>query len=170
MKLYWTLFGVGLLSLFLLKNIEAPKYEARPVQVVDRHYKLKTHISNKWNISFQQANRIVAVADKYSINTFPTVYDTLAIIATESSFKQYAVSYANAKGLMQILYKTTSFDMEQNILDGTVLLRDYYLHFKDENKAIESYNVGIGNYKKGIRNKDYLHKVKNHKQELENIK
>ena len=171
MKTYWAFIGIGLITIATLKSIDfTDPITNQPLPVVEKHYKLKSYISAKWNIPHQQVSKIVDTADNFSPYTFPNMYDTLAVIAVESSFRQYAVSYANAKGLMQILYKSTSFDVENNIIDGTVLLRDYYTHFNSEDKAIESYNVGIGNYKKGIRNKEYLSKVKQHKQELENIK
>jgi hypothetical protein len=89
---------------------------------------------------------------------FPRTSDVLAIIAIESSFKLDAKSSVGAKGLMQVLYKKTHYDIEHNMTDGIALLRDYKKQLGSEAAAVQAYNIGIGNYLKGMRNAQYLAK------------
>lgn len=89
---------------------------------------------------------------------FPRTSDVLAIVAIESAFKLDAKSSVGAKGLMQVLYKKTHFDIEHNMSDGIALLREYKRQLGSESAAIQAYNVGIGNYLKGARAPDYLAK------------
>lgn len=133
-----------------------------------KHYKLVNYISTKYNIDRIKAKEIVLLAKQHSTGTFPQPHDILAIIAIESSFKPYAVSKANAKGLMQILYKKSSFDPKLNILDGTQLLKEYHTRLHSVDAAVQAYNVGIGNFKKGMRNLNYLRKFKQQKEEIKN--
>jgi hypothetical protein len=89
---------------------------------------------------------------------FPRTSDVLAIVAIESSFKLDAKSSVGAKGLMQVLYKKTQYDIESNITDGVALLKQYKQQLGSEAAAVQAYNVGIGNYLKGMRNTQYLAK------------
>lgn len=133
---------------------------------VFNQHKLVQYISNKYKVSTKNVEEIIILANKHGTKEFPQPHDILAIIAIESSFKPYAVSKAKAKGLMQILYKKTSFDPKLNIPDGAALLEEYHTRLKSVDSAVQSYNVGIGNFKKGMRNYKYLNKFK---QEKENI-
>lgn len=131
--------------------------------------KLTNFISNKYKVNIFFIRDVVKHSYQIGHKTqFPTATDILAIIAIESSFDKYAKSKAKAKGLMQILYKDTSFDIRTNIADGVNLLNDYKGRLPIEG-TIQAYNVGIGNYKSGMRNKNYLHKFKLAKQQLESI-
>ena len=108
--------------------IAAITLEAKP-EVEDR---LSKKISRIYNLSYKDSKEIVDQAVVYSNPVFPTVYDILAIIAIESRFNVYAKSEtSSAKGLMQVLYKNTSFDISQNISDGVNLL----LHYKEKLKS-----------------------------------
>lgn len=131
--------------------------------------KVSKYLSTKYKKDVKDIKEVVKAAYKYG-NTkhFPTHTDILAIIAIESSFNKYAISSANAKGLMQILYKKSSFELEDNISDGVWLLKDYKTRLSVEG-TIQAYNVGIGNYRAGMRNVDYLNKFKTTKQQLERI-
>lgn len=131
--------------------------------------KISSYLSTKYKRDIKEIKEVVKVAYKYGHkHHFPTHIDILAIIAIESSFNKYAVSSANAKGVMQVLYKRSSFNLEDNVSDGVWLLKDYKAKLPVEG-AIQAYNVGIGNYKSGMRNIDYLNKFKTTKQQLERI-
>lgn len=74
-----------------------------------------------------------------------------AVIQTESSFRQEAVSYSGAQGLMQLkpgtaqgLGVTNSFDATQNIMGGTAYLKKQMDHFGDIRLALAAYNTGPG--------------------------
>jgi len=130
--------------------------------------KLTQFISTKYNVSDTAVKKVVEYAHRQGDKVFPTPIDILSIIAIESSFNKYAVSKARAKGYMQVLYKETTFDIRTNINDGTHLLREYS-RVMPKDAAVQAYNVGIGNYKKGMRNTEYLAKFKQTKQQLESI-
>jgi hypothetical protein len=159
-------------KLFALEEQEITFYTlpAISTQWVDKpntDHRLISHISNKYNVEPDKVQEIVKTATIKSDTSFPTKLDILAIIAIESRFNQYAkAKTSSAKGLMQILYKPTSYDIETNIDDGARLLKDYsYMLPKDA--AIQAYNVGIGAYLSGVRNKDYLNKFKQARRNME---
>ena len=72
------------------------------------------------------------------------------VMRQESGFKQYVVSYAGAKGLMQLMDGTAarmgtrdSFDMRQNVEGGTKYLRFLLDMFNgDISLALAGYNAG----------------------------
>lgn len=135
-----------------------------------KYKKLVDYISKKYRRDPKLVQNIVLAAARHSNKkSFPNLFDTLAIIGIESSYRVNAVSYANARGVMQILYKKSSFDLDQNIKDGTWLLKDYQKRLKHPEKAIHAYNVGIGNFYRGVRNTSYVNKFNREKQELLNL-
>lgn len=95
------------------------------------------------------------------------------VIYTESRFRENAVSYANAKGLMQITEdtfewaawrmkdETTSyeniFDPETNIRYGCYILRLLKEEFGSDEVALAAYNAGWGNVKKWLADPRYSH-------------
>lgn len=131
--------------------------------------KTTTYIKNKWKLDPRTAETVVKKAFKYGHkHQFPTAVDILAIIAIESSFNVHAVSKSKAKGLMQVLYKPTTFDINTNISDGVWLLKEYNSKLTVDG-TIQAYNLGIGNYSKGMRNTDYLIKFNTIKTQLESV-
>ena len=166
---YWLFMLILLISLAFLKT---HTFEVAKPVVQEQPYKymgLVLYVSHKYDIDTDLAEYIVREADRYSYkDEFPTVLDTLAIIGIESKYDIYAVSSVKAKGLMQILYKQSSFHPSANILDGVSLLRDYYSTLGNVNATIIAYNVGITNFKKGIRNTEYLNKYIKEKERLKN--
>lgn len=126
------------------------------------------YLSNKYSKPSTYIENIVSITKKYAVYDFPTHLDVLSVIAVESSFNKHAVSSAKAKGLMQILYKPTTFEEDQNILDGVILLREYYQELGSAPAAVQAYNVGITAYKKGKRAPNYLKKFNKEKRELHN--
>jgi hypothetical protein len=128
---------------------------------------LSTEIATKYKIDKENAAQIVKVARKNAHADFPTTEDILAIIGIESSFQSSAKSQLKrdpALGLMQVranVWKIPPrelFDVERNIEHGTRILRLYYKKLKSKGAAIQAYNVGIGNLKKGRGNETYLRK------------
>lgn len=77
-----------------------------------------------------------------------------ALAATESAYRQGAVSVKGAIGVMQLMPATARalqadpHDLEQNIDGGTRLLRDLLLKYKDDpnpvRRALAAYNAGEG--------------------------
>lgn len=154
-----------LLLTFSIATVHPTKMYKEPFM----HNKLVGYISYKYKINQAKAKEIVILAKRNSHeNKFPRLHDTLAIIAIESGFKETAISKCNAKGLMQVLYIPVSFDPKLNIAAGTALLKEYSQRLPNTDAAVQSYNVGITNFKKGMRNKNYLHKFKQEKEELKN--
>lgn len=149
-----------LASVFMINKYGDTKYGI-PFSLknpINKYAPVEAYIINRWKTEPLLAKQVVLEAKKHSEPIFPKKEDILAIIAIESAFKTQAVSTASAKGLMQILYKPSTFDITQNIADGTFLLRDYYKKLNNINATIQAYNVGISAYKKGSRNLDYLSK------------
>lgn len=80
----------------------------------------------------------------------------LAVIQTESAFRQYAISSAGARGLMQIMPfwkneigrpQDNLFDIQTNLRYGCTILR-YYLDISDGNltEALARYNGSYPEY------------------------
>lgn len=90
-----------------------------------------------------------------------------AIIKTESSFNENAVSKKGAKGLMQITDSTAKFiaqklgaenydifDVETNINFGCFYFKYLMNKFENTNLAIVAYNAGEGNVSLWLENKE----------------
>jgi len=165
---------IGILSCTVLVNKDKENYIVQNTPIVKiaeetKYTKLTKYISRNYDIPKNKAYKIVIKADAHSSKTFPQLEDILAIIAVESRFKTEARSPTNAVGLMQIVYKKSSTNVEQNIKDGSTLLKKYYHLTKSKDATIQSYNIGIGSYYNGLRSKEYLEKVKKHKRKFNEI-
>lgn len=98
--------------------------------------------SRRWMI-----NRIIEQASrKHSIDSALVK----AVVRAESNFNPYAVSYAGAQGLMQLMPETAEsldilnpFDIEENIYGGTKYLKQQLNHFDgDVALSVAAYNAG----------------------------
>lgn len=124
----------------------------------------------KYHVKQDFAEDVVNLALKYEKPDFPKASDILAIISIESSFDPKAVSRLKkdpAIGLMQVRPKVWGIDadelknsIEKQISMGTEVLHKYHLKLNAKEKAVEAYNVGLSNFKKGIGNKQYVAKFK----------
>ena len=89
---------------------------------------------------------ITAAARKYKLD--PALIN--AVITVESAFDPYAVSWAGARGLMQLMPGTAemvgvtnSFSARQNIMGGSKYLRSMLDRFKGNLQlALAAYNIG----------------------------
>lgn len=128
---------------------------------------LVSHISTKWDKPMKHVREIAEASYKVTEHTqLLSAVDILSICQIESGYNTLAVSKAGAKGLAQILYKPTKFDIETNMRDGVDLMLEYIRILGSKEAALHAYNVGIGNYRKGMRNYSYVRKFKAAKQEL----
>lgn len=84
---------------------------------------------------------------------FPTAEDIMAVIKIESNWDENARSHADARGLMQVLHG--EYQVQNNIAQGSAILREYYEILKNKHAAVVAYNVGIGSYQIGLRNEEY---------------
>lgn len=167
-----TLFKSLILSLILF-TVNVPALAVPPelpkITIIDiKIQKLTKYISKTYKISLDHSEHIVVTAFNYGYHaSFPTPIDILAIIAIESRFDKNVTSHTKDKGLMQISYKPTVFDVETNMYDGVSLLRTNSEQLKHHDAAIQAYNIGVPGYKKGRRNLIYLNRFKAAKAKLE---
>ena len=100
--------------------------------------------------------------------------DVISIMAIESEFKRTAKSHKNCYGYMQIsgstadtcrqrlnehIKSTHVYDAEFNIAAGCLTFRSCLeLARGDMEKALLYYNVGYGDYRRGVRNYRYVKK------------
>jgi soluble lytic murein transglycosylase len=108
---------------------------------------LKTGFPEKYKVY------VTEDSDRYGMD----VYLVYAVMRAESRYDDSAVSYAGAKGLMQITEDT--FDMIRNNIDipddifdpavnikaGVWLLSDLYRQLGDMSQTVKAYNCGINN-------------------------
>jgi hypothetical protein len=130
---------------------------------------LVLNIAKEYKVPVPKVQEIFDTISKCIDDKFPCETDVLAIIAIESSFQEKAISSAKAKGYMQILY-TKTHTVEENIKAGVWLLKDYHRRLGSIEAAVQAYNVGLGNYRKGMRNRKYYDKYVKAKLKLENVK
>lgn len=123
-----------------------------------------------YDIAKTEAEKIVNLAKKYEKPSFPQAKDILAVIGIESSFDKNAKSGLKkdpAIGLTQIRPKIWGIkpavlkgNVEEQIKKASEILAEYYHKLGSEEKAIDAYNVGITNHKKGKNNPNYVKKWK----------
>lgn len=142
--------------------------------VTDRKQsKLVSRISTLYKVPKQEVYEILGIVKSYTEHhRFPSQSVVLAIIATESQFKQHATSSAGAVGYMQILHtsgKPVTTETWQNIRSGVELLREYRSQLKSDSEAIMAYNIGIGAMQRGGTAQAYLNKVNKNLKLLESV-
>lgn len=146
----------------------ANKLRVKKVDFKKSYYVEIPMVENQFEIrSYQYADIVQRASRKYGIPE-DLIY---AIIKTESSFNPYAVSWANAYGLMQVVPKTAGkdvfklvkkrsgqpspeylFNPENNIDTGTAyfyILKNRYLKDVNDKRSLEysmisAYNGGTG--------------------------
>lgn len=125
--------------------------------------KLISRISTLYGVPKHEVYNILGVIKAYTENhKFPDVNTVLAVIATESQFKQHATSSVGAVGLMQITKssgKPQTTETWQNIQSGVELLREYHQQLGSREASLMAYNIGIGAFQRGQRAQEYLNKV-----------
>ncbi len=97
-------------------------------------------------------------------------YFVYAVIECESGYNEKAVSYANAKGLMQLTPDTFQwlqskkgedlpeemlFDAETNIRYGCYFYGILFEKYADETTAVAAYHAGMGNVSKWLEDERY---------------
>lgn len=90
--------------------------------------------------------RVQELSLKLQFKTFPKAIDIVSIARVESAFKPGARN-KESNGIMQV--NGGSFEVSKNMIQGTRILREYYLRLGSEKAAVMAYNIGIGNYKRG---------------------
>jgi soluble lytic murein transglycosylase-like protein len=173
-------------------SIELPKAQTSPYVEPEMRYDAEDEydgtedslrdvarsIAKKYRVSEDLVNDIVILAHKYEDEEFPKAIDILAVIAVESSFNPQAVSQLRrdpARGLMQVRPGVWGLDVsdldniENQIRIGSEILKRYYVRTKNPESALQAYNVGITNYRKGVKNPRYLQKVNTVRQYLASV-
>jgi soluble lytic murein transglycosylase-like protein len=125
-------------------------------------------ILDKYDIDPRLAERVARAALKYEDQTFPKAEDLLAITGIESSFKPHSVSGLTrdpAIGLMQVrpgvwnLSPKALSTVEKQIKVGSTILHSYYKKLQSVPDAVHAYNIGLTNFRHGIRlNPEYVEK------------
>lgn len=129
--------------------------------------KIKKYIQSKnpkiWDsLALDMANSYLSKSKKYNVSVDLLVGKDWV----ESNFNIFARSNAGAKGLGQlndsawkdVLPKGNPYEPSYNI-DSCAKVMSFYTTKYGLNKGLELYNVGEGNYKKGVRNPLYVTKV-----------
>lgn len=159
-------FGIFNFILFLAVICTAAYFVGRVWFGSDWTSKIKT---TQYPLKYQHF--VEKYADEYDLDKY-LVY---AVIRTESRFDRYAVSSANAKGLMQITDETGAdcanrigltdftsdalFDPETNIRLGCYYLNHLIKTYKsDIIVALAAYNGGIGNVNSWLNDPNYSDK------------
>jgi len=99
-------------------------------------------------------------------------YFVYAVIECESGYDEKAVSYADARGLMQLTGETFEwlqskkgedlgeemlFDAETNIKYGCFFYGILFGKYADERTALAAYHAGMGNVSKWLKDERYSH-------------
>lgn len=130
----------------------------------ERHLQLAERIHKLYQVPLVEAQGIVtAVAVAVKPKEFPSMETVLGLIAVESRFNQFAESSAGAVGYLQLTAKSgydSSPTLYGNIGNGVQHLRDYFKQFGSKDAALTSFNVGSGNYARGMRVPEYLNKIR----------
>jgi hypothetical protein len=171
-------------NLNLTKDLLKEKWTSNVIsnlntKTIEKIQKLVTYISNKYNISMKNAEKIVYTTFEEASKKNLEPILVLALIDNESRFQQHIKSPIGAVGLTQVvpkyhqdkideLKKTEGIDIfsiKGNIKVGTQILRDY-INVSDGNlqKALQMYNGNIRD-----KNKKYSSKIFSKMKEYEKI-
>lgn len=139
------------------------------VIIIAANFVVKTYFGSDISKKIKQTQYPIKYeyfVEKYSEEYNLDKYLVYAVIRTESRFDKYAVSSADAKGLMQLTDETGSHCANKIKLDGysegalfdpeiNIRLGCYYLNYlksvyKDTDTALAAYNGGPGNVDKWL--------------------
>lgn len=118
--------------------------------------------------SSSELEKIYGLVNKYSSKYGVDPNLVLQVINAESSFDTNAVSYAGAKGLMQLMPSVCEqfgvknvFDPEENVKAGVQLLSQHLNTYNgDVPMALMAYNAGAGTVSsRGVKSSDDLYKM-----------
>lgn len=150
------------------KPVEKPVENYGPVLPEYEH--MIDKIVGTYKVDPKLAANIVVLAHKYADPVFPKAPDILKVIGVESSFIPTAVSKLKedpAIGLMQVRPGKWEIDpselstIEGQIKHGSKILNKYYHKLKgNKEAALQAYNVGLRNFRKGVRAPKYIQKYK----------
>lgn len=131
-------------------------------------------ITKVYKVEPDLANRIVKLAKKHEKPGFPKAEDILALIGIESSFNPDAVSNLKtdpAVGLTQIRPNAwglnpqhISKNIEAQISNTANILSRFDNKLKNQDNAIQSYNIGLTAFLRGDQSLQYLRKFKKEKE------
>lgn len=141
------------------QEVELPAMTSAPSSFEDRVQLVEMTIDALYNIPEDRLSEYASlIVENSNYQGFPTEFDVIAVIAIESRFDENARSWADARGLMQVM--KGDYDIKKNIRQGTSILREYYASVGENiPAALQAYNVGITAYKRdGVRNDGYVQK------------
>lgn len=140
-------------------NVDRRKYHANLSSIIQSVYKIPESTADQI---------VIAVAmNADEVFTMPII---LGVIATESSFRGDSVSDKDAHGYMQLSPtsgRKQTKNVFENIHEGVSHLTDYYKQLGSIENALQSYYLGIGNFRKGARAPKYLTKVLSNAKQFE---
>lgn len=171
------------------RHLDTPKSEA--VTVEDPHYAFLKDYIEKYNPAVGPAesevlaeaimkhSRNLRIPESAKIDGEPIEPELLvtAFIETESTFKKYAVSSANARGYMQLMHDTVKWmnvkyntgadlsklhDTDLNVRLGVTYLNYLFEEMKEPRLVALSYNAGPGNVSRGYYIERYWVKILRH--------
>lgn len=143
----------------------------QPSKLETSVHQLVDTILSKYRVSPKLATKVATLAKKHEHAVFPKAEDILAIVGIESSFRPKSISNLKrdpAVGLMQVRPKVWGLDpqklaadMELQVKAGADVLHKYYKLLGNKEDAVHAYNVGLGNFRRGNHNVNYVHKYEN---------
>lgn len=155
-KYFWAVIAVAIIALVIAVCISG----AEMYKKIQHQYKLLSH-------PLEYSEFVERYSDEYGVDKY-LVY---AIIKTESSFDENAVSNVGARGLMQIMEDTFDwvkfrlgdeaqvyddmFTAEENIRYGAYLIDYLYEKFGNFECAVAAYHAGAGSVDSWLKNPEY---------------
>ncbi|MBW7856917.1 MAG: transglycosylase SLT domain-containing protein [Leptonema sp. (in: Bacteria)] len=138
--------------------------------------KIEAGEENRLARNILQESKFLRVPETAKIDGLPInqMLFITAVIETESTFRGSAISYANARGYMQIMPATMNWikdreglsvderdihETEVNLMLGVRYLSYLFDEFKEPHLVALAYNAGPGNLRRGIYDIRYWNKV-----------